>query len=91
VGIAAKEIAASALEADVHGQAEAVNLLQALMPLLPEAAQTGLQTALDAIGQSLSEQANALAAVEAHAPEDLKDEIAVAIAAAQAAAADATS
>jgi hypothetical protein len=59
------------------------------MPLLPAAAQTGLQTALDAIGQSLDHQANALAAVQAHAPAALKDKIAAAIAAAQSAAADA--
>jgi hypothetical protein len=91
VGKTAKAIAAADLEADVHGQAHAVNLLQALMPLLPAAAQTGLQTALDAIGQSLEDQANALAAVEAHAPAALKGQIAAAIAAAQAAAADATS
>jgi hypothetical protein len=91
VGATAKAIAAADLEADVHGQAHAVNLLQALMPLLPAQAQSGLQTSLDAIGQSLSEQANALAAVEAHAPAALQDEIAAAIAAAQAAAADATS
>ena len=59
--------------------------------LLPAAAQSGLQTALDAIGQSLDHQANALAAVQAHAPAALKDKIAAAIAAAQAAAADAKS
>ena len=53
VGATAKAIAAADLEADVHGQAHAVNLLQALMPLLPAQAQSGLQTSLDAIGQSL--------------------------------------
>jgi hypothetical protein len=89
VGKAAKAIAAADLEADVHGQAHAVNLLQQLMALLPDAAQTGLQTALDAIGKSLNGQANALAAVQAHAPASLKDDIAAAIAAAQAAATDA--
>jgi hypothetical protein len=91
VGATGKAIAAADLEADVHGQAHAVNLLQALMPLLPAQAQSGLQASLDAIGQSLDQQANALAAVEAHAPAALKDKIAEAIAAAQAAAADATS
>ena len=91
VGQAAKAMAAADLEADIHGQAHAVNLLQALMPLLPAAAQTGLQNGLDAIGQSLNGQANALAAVEAHAPAALQDQIAAAIAAAQAAAADAQS
>jgi hypothetical protein len=91
IGKAAKAMAADDAEADVHGQAHAVNLLQALMPLLPAAAQDGLQHALDAIGQSLEGQSNALAAVEAHAPAALKDEIAAAIAAAQAAASDAQS
>jgi hypothetical protein len=84
-------MAAADVEADVHGQAHAVNLLQALMPLLPAEAQTGLQNALDAIGQSLTGQANALAVVEANAPAALKDKIAAAIAAAQAAASDAES
>jgi hypothetical protein len=41
------------------------------------------------IGQSLTGHANALAAVEAHAPAALKDKIAAAIAAAQTAASDA--
>ena len=89
VGAAAKAIAAADLEADVHGQAHAVNLLQALMPLLPAQAQSGLQTSLDAIGHSLDHQANALAAVQAHAPAARKNKIAEAIAAAQSAAADA--
>jgi hypothetical protein len=91
VGQAAKAMAAADIDADVHGQAHAVNLLQALMPLLPGAAQTGLQTALGAIGTSLEGQANALATVEAHAPAALKDQIAAAIATAQAAASDAQS
>jgi hypothetical protein len=91
VGMTAKEMAAVDIAADVRGQAHAVNLLQALMPILPAAAQTGLQDALDAIGQSLQGQANALAAVEAHAPASLKDKIEGAITAAQAAAADAQS
>jgi hypothetical protein len=91
IGKTAKGIAAADLDADVHGQAHAVNLMQALMPLLPDAAQQGLQTALDAIGKSLNRQANALAAVEAHAPAALKDKIAAAITAARGAAADAQS
>lgn len=59
------------------------------MPLLPAQAQSGLQASLDAIGKSLDHQANALAAVQAHAPAALKDKIAAAMAAAQSAAADA--
>jgi hypothetical protein len=91
IGRTAKAEAAADIEADVHGQAHAVNLLQALMPLLPAAAQTGLQTALDAVAQSLDRQANALTAIEAHAPAALKDTIATAITAAQEASADAGS
>jgi hypothetical protein len=89
VGRTAKGVAAADIEADVLGQAHAINLLQAIRPLLPEQAQTGLDTALAAIAQSLEAQANALAAVEAHARATLKEKIAAAIAAAQAAADDA--
>jgi hypothetical protein len=89
VGMTAKAAAAAALLADVRGQARAINLLEALKPLLPAAAQTGLETALAAIADSLDRQANALAAVEAHAPADLKAKIAAAIAAAHAASDDA--
>jgi hypothetical protein len=89
LGKTAKEIAAADIEADVHGQAHAVNLLQALMPLLPGPAQGGIQTALAAIANSLDGQAHALAAIAAHAPPAVQDRIAAAIAAAQAAAADA--
>jgi trimeric autotransporter adhesin len=89
VGRAAKAMAAADIGADVHGQAHAINLLQALMPLLPATAQNGLETALGAIGTSLEGQANGLAAVKAHAPAALQDEIAAAIASAQAAASDA--
>jgi hypothetical protein len=89
VGMTAKAAAAAALLADVRGQARAINLLEALKPLLPAAAQTGLERALAAIADSLDRQANALAAVEAHAPADLKAKIAAAIAAAHAASDDA--
>lgn len=89
VGMTAKAAAAAALLADVRGQARAINLLEALKPLLPAAAQTGLETALAAIAGSLDRQANALAAVEAHAPAALKAKIAAAIAAAHAASDDA--
>jgi hypothetical protein len=91
IGKTAKGMAAADLAADVHGQAHAVDLLQALMPLLPAPAQAGLQTALDAIARSLQREANALAAVEAHAPATLQDKITAAIDAAQAAAEDARS
>ena len=91
VGMTAKAAAAAALLADVRGQARAINLLEALKPLLPEAAQTGLERALAAIAGSLDRQANALAAVEAHAPAALKAKIAAAIAAAHAASDDAQS
>jgi hypothetical protein len=89
VGATAKASAAAAIVADVRGQARAINLLEALKPLLPEAAQAGLDTALAAIAASLERQANALAAVEAHAPDALKAQIAAAIAAAHSAADDA--
>lgn len=89
VGITAKAAAAAAILADVRGQARAINLLEALKPLLPGAAQAGLDSALAAIGASLDRQANALAAVEAHAPAALKAKIAAAIAAAHAASDDA--
>jgi hypothetical protein len=89
VGATAKASAAAALVADVRGQARAINLLEALKPLLPEAAQAGLDTALAAIAASLDRQANALAAVEARAPDALKAKIAAAIAAAHSAADDA--
>jgi hypothetical protein len=89
VGKAAKAVAAADIDADVTGQAHAVNLLEALKPLLPTAAQSGIETALAAIAGSLDAQANALAAVEAHAPAALKAQIEAAITAAHAAADDA--
>jgi hypothetical protein len=89
VGMTAKAAAAAALLADVRGQARAINLLEALKPLLPAAGQIGLERTLAAIAGSLDRQANALAAVEAHAPADLKAKIAAAIAAAHAASEDA--
>jgi hypothetical protein len=89
VGMTAKAAAAAALLADVRGQARAINPLEALKPLLPAAGQIGLERALAAIAGSLDRQANALAAVEAHAPADLKAKIAAAIAAAHAASEDA--
>lgn len=91
VGRVGKGISASALLADVRGRARAINVLQALQPELPEAAQQGLANALAAIANSLDKQANALAAVEAHAPAALKDKIAAAITAAHNAADDARS
>lgn len=91
VGMAAKRVAASTLVMDVRGRARAINVLQALKPLLPQAAQDGLDSALGAIADSLDRQASALAAVEAHAPAALRDKIAAAITAARAAADDARS
>lgn len=91
LGKTAKGTAAADVAADIHGQAHAVDLLQALMPLLPAPAQAGLQTALDAIARSLEREENALTAVEAHAPAALQDKITAAIKAAHAAAEDARS
>jgi hypothetical protein len=90
VGRTAKGVAADDIRADVRGQAHAINLLQALEPLLPEEAQTGIETALAAIAKSLDAQAKALAAVKPHAPARLRDELAAAIAKAHAAADDAS-
>jgi hypothetical protein len=89
VGSAAKAAAAAALSSDVRGQARAINVIQALQPLLPAQAQNGIATALEAIGKSLDAQARALEAVAAHAPEALRSKIEAAIAKAHAAADDA--
>ena len=91
VGSAAKAAAAAAIAADVTGQARAINVIQALQPLLPAQAQNGITTALEAIGKSLDAQSRALQAVEAHAPEALRAKIQAAIAKAHAAADDARS
>ena len=91
IGRTAKGIAAADANAEVHGQAHAINLLQALEPLLPAAARTGIQTALAAIASSLSQQASTLAADRATAPLALRPTLAAAIRAARAAAADASS
>jgi hypothetical protein len=89
VGAAAKAAAAAAIAGDVRGQARAINVIQALQPLLPAQAQNGIATALEAIAKSLDRQANALAAVRAHAPESLRPMIEAAIEKAHAAADDA--
>jgi hypothetical protein len=91
VGSAAKAAAAAAISADVTGQARAINVIQALQPLLPAQAQNGIATALAAIAKSLDAQSRALEAVEAHAPEALRAKILAAITKAHAAADDARS
>lgn len=91
VGLRGKQISASALLTDVRGRARAINVLEGLKPELPEAAQDGLDEALGAIANSLDSQANALEAVEAHAPAALRERIGAAITAAHAAADDARS
>ena len=91
VGSAAKAAAAAAISTDVSGQARAINVIQALQPLLPTQAQNGIATALAAIAKSLEGQSHALAAVQAHAPAALRPRIEAAIAKAQAAADDARS
>jgi hypothetical protein len=91
IGRTGKGISAAALLVDVRARARAINVLEALKPHLPEAAQDGLDNALAAIASSLDSQANDLAAVEAHAPAALKEKIAAPITAAHAAADDARS
>jgi hypothetical protein len=91
VGSAAKAAAAAAISTDVTGQARAINVIQALQPLLPAQAQNGIATALEAIGMSLDAQSRALEAVAAHAPEALRAKIEAAITKAHAAADDARS
>ena len=91
MGSAAKAAAAAAISTDVSGQARAINVIQALQPLLPAQAQNGIATALAAIAKSLEGQSHALEAVRAHAPAALRPRIEAAIAKAQAAADDARS
>jgi hypothetical protein len=91
VGAVAKAIAAADIAADVTGQQHAINLIQAISPLLPAAAQDGMASALGAIASSLDAQALALAKVRAHAPLVLRPRITHAIALAHAAAIDARS
>lgn len=90
IGMTAKEVAAAAIKEDVRGQELAVELLQALKPLLPADAREGIATALAAIADSLDAQAEALGAVSANAPSDsIKAVIDAAIALAREAAAKA--
>jgi hypothetical protein len=91
VGAVAKEIAAADLGADVRGQHHAVNLLQAIAPLLPAQAQQGIDTALEAISGSLDAQATRMARARAQAPRRLRPLISRAIVRAHRAAADAAS
>jgi hypothetical protein len=91
VGAIAKAVAAADIAADITGQRHAVNLLQAIKPLLPIAAQEGITTALDAIASSLDAQAVALSQVRTHAPIALRPTIRHAVILARAAATDARS
>jgi hypothetical protein len=91
VGAIAKAIAAADLAADVKGQHHAVNLLQAVMPLLPTAAQEGITTALAAIGASLDRQATRIAHARPDAPRTVRPLLTTAVKRAHNAAADATS
>jgi hypothetical protein len=91
VGAIAKATAATDLAADVKAQHHAINLLQAIAPLLPAQAQNGIATALAAIADSLDAQATRMAHARAHAPAALRPAIRVAIARARRAAADARS
>jgi hypothetical protein len=91
VGAVAKAIAAADIAADVTGQQHAINLIQAISPLLPAAAQDGMAAALAAIASSLDAQAVTLARVRADAPLVLRPMITHAIALAHAAAIDARS
>jgi hypothetical protein len=91
VGATAKATAAADLAADIKGQHHAINLLQAIMPLLPAHAQTGITTALGAIASRLDAQATRLTHVKANAPRALRATVATAIVRARRAAADARS
>ncbi|HEV8452767.1 MAG TPA: hypothetical protein VGQ45_15135 [Gaiellales bacterium] len=91
VGATAKSIAAADLAADVRGQHHAINLLQAIAPLLPVAAQDGIANALDAIATSLDRQAARMAEARTHAPARLHPAINRAIARAHKSANDARS
>jgi len=91
VGATAKAIAAADLAADIKGQRHAINLLQAIAPLLPAAAQDGIAHALAAIAASLDAQAARLDKARAHAPAALRPDIRLAIRKAHRGAADARS
>jgi hypothetical protein len=91
VGAAAKAIAAADLAADIRGQRHAINLLQAIAPLLPAAAQEGIAHALTSIAASLDAQAARLDKARAHAPAALRPDIRLAIRKAHRGAADARS
>jgi hypothetical protein len=91
VGAIAKATAAADLAVDVKAQHHAINLLQAIAPLLSAHAQNGVATALAAIADSLDAQATGMAHTRAHAPAALRPAIRVAITRAHSAAADARS
>jgi hypothetical protein len=91
VGATAKATAAADLGADIKGQHHAINLLQAIMPLLPAAGQQGVTTALTAIAASLDRQASRIAHARPDAPRKLRPLLTIAVKRAHHAAADATS
>ncbi len=90
-GATAKAIAVADLAADIRGQRHAINLLQAIAPLLPAAAQEGIAHALASIAASLDAQAARLDRARAHAPAALRPDIRLAIRKAHRGAADARS
>lgn len=91
VGSTAKEVATGGIEADVGGQALAIDLLQALRPHLPEESQEGTATALEAIADSLDRQAGGLERAGDNVPADLGEALSRAAERAREAAADARS
>jgi hypothetical protein len=91
VGATAKATAAADLVADIKGQHHAINLLQAIMPLLPANAQPGITTALGAIASRLDAEATRLTHVKTNAPRALRATVALAIVRARHGAADARS
>jgi hypothetical protein len=91
VGATAKATAAADLVADIKGQHHAIDLLQAIMPLLPANAQPGITTALGAIASRLDAEATRLTHVKTNAPRALRATVALAIVRARHAAADARS
>jgi hypothetical protein len=91
VGMTAKQTVAAAIAADIHGRQLAINLLQAIQPLLPQHAQQGITTALQAIGKALANQAARLTTAKSHAPQSVRPALTKAIHMAKAAARDALS
>jgi hypothetical protein len=91
VGATAKATAAADLSADIKGQHHAINLLQAIAPLLPSSAQEGITTALASIAASLDRQASRITHARPNAPKSLRPLLTQAARRARNAATDATS